>query len=682
MNGRPLLLPCCLFAALCGEAIAHGGQYRGPGDVRPPSSSSTTSTSPSSSSQGSAASAAGSSSSSTTAASAPSSPNAASSGVAGAMRGAALDADLTRWEFWWEFGKDPYLRLRDVVDGRVPATNDADGILNPRFAHRLRRLEPTTAADADRVAMHLRDLLRQASDRDTASACLVALAKIGSRGAAFDLRAELLPFLQRNDQELRETAALALGISGIHTAENIDLLLALVHDEAPGRTASGQASVNERTRAFAAYALGLLLQRTTQAALSLRIVDGLLAILAAPDLQRADLKVAAIEALALLPATWHAPAAGLLRQRILETLGAYYTRALGPGEQLVQAHVPTAIARLANRDAGLGGAWKVRFAADLAAGLAAASAGPGGGKGTPHIAQSCALALGDLCSPWTDALAADDAHCRLLWRAYREHRDQQVRAFAVLALGRIGGALARSTLVQELPTAGRAMEQPWLAMALGVLSAREIAASNSGAAADPATVAALQAGLEGARNPNTIGAFAIALGLCQHRPSSDTLRALLREHRQRDDLAGYLCIGLGLMADDLAIGEIRAVMQGSERRPQVLLQSARALGLLRDGTVVTDLCRQIQGSSHGLARLAALAAALGQIGDRRSLEPLLTMSADPSLTPLTRAFAVVALGSICDKDPLPWNAAYASTTNYRAATDTLTDGAAGILDIL
>ena len=136
------------------------------------------------------------------------------------------------------------------------------------------------------------------------------------------------------------------------------------------------------------------------------------------------------------------------------------------------------------------------------------------------------------------------------------------------------------------------------------------------------------------------------------------------------------------MADDLAIGEIRAVMQASERRPQVLLQSSRALGLLRDGTVVAELCRQIQGSSHGLARLAALAAALGQIGDRRSLEPLLMMSSEPSLTPLTRAFAVVALGSICDKAPLPWNAAYASTTNYRAATDTLTDGAAGILDIL
>lgn len=52
------------------------------------------------------------------------------------------------------------------------------------------------------------------------------------------------------------------------------------------------------------------------------------------------------------------------------------------------------------------------------------------------------------------------------------------------------------------------------------------------------------------------------------------------------------------------------------------------------------------------------------------------------LTPLARAFAVVGLGSVCDKDPLPWNAAYATDCNYRASTGTLTNGAAGILDIL
>jgi hypothetical protein len=61
---------------------------------------------------------------------------------------------------------------------------------------------------------------------------------------------------------------------------------------------------------------------------------------------------------------------------------------------------------------------------------------------------------------------------------------------------------------------------------------------------------------------------------------------------------------------------------------------------------------------------------------------LVAIANDATAPVLSRAFAVVALGGVGDKDPLPWNANYATLTNYRAATSTLTDGAAGILDIL
>jgi hypothetical protein len=61
---------------------------------------------------------------------------------------------------------------------------------------------------------------------------------------------------------------------------------------------------------------------------------------------------------------------------------------------------------------------------------------------------------------------------------------------------------------------------------------------------------------------------------------------------------------------------------------------------------------------------------------------LLQLARDAQQPALSRAFAIVALGSVCDDAALPWNAAYASPTNYRAAVDTLTDGARGILDIL
>jgi HEAT repeat protein len=463
----------------------------------------------------------------------------------------------------------------------------------------------------------------------------------------------------------------------------VQLLFSLVRDAAPGREASSHTSVNGRTRAFAGYALGLLLQRSRDLALSRRIVGGLLEELSKPAAR--DLTVAVIEALALFPADWAGTGPQVLRDSIVDGLGAYYSQDLGSGEQLVQAHVPPAISLQLRRNTPRIEVWKTRFAADLAVGMTDNSATATGVKVNPHIAQSCALALGALCEPWSSDKSTDAPHGRLLLRAYRDHRDQQVRSFALLSLGRMGGDMARTALLQAFPKAGRALEQPWIGMALGVLTARDLASAKAlgrPAEPDPAVTTALREALQASRNPNAQGALAVALGLCQDAASADLLRELLRANSKRDDVAGYLCIALGLMQDDLATGEVRALLRTAERRPQLLLQSARALGLLGDHNVVDDLCRQIEDPEPSLMRLSAVASALGQIGDRRSLEPLVRMAQNDSLTPLTRAFAVVALGSICDKDPLPWNAAFASFTNYRAATETLTDGASGILDIL
>jgi len=53
-----------------------------------------------------------------------------------------------------------------------------------------------------------------------------------------------------------------------------------------------------------------------------------------------------------------------------------------------------------------------------------------------------------------------------------------------------------------------------------------------------------------------------------------------------------------------------------------------------------------------------------------------------SITPLSRAFAAVALGGVADKEPLPWNSKISVDMNYRAAVETLTNHVSGILDIL
>ena len=112
------------------------------------------------------------------------------------------------------------------------------------------------------------------------------------------------------------------------------------------------------------------------------------------------------------------------------------------------------------------------------------------------------------------------------------------------------------------------------------------------------------------------------------------------------------------------------------------MRLATALGKLGDADAVTQLIAMLETSDGGLARMSALSSGLGQLGDRRCIAPLVQMLQDPQLTPLTRAFAAVALGGVCDPEPMPWNARYAAAVNYRAAVETLTDGATGILDIL
>ena len=675
-------LPCFLPLLLAPALLAHGGQYRGPSNVVPPSSAGSGATPTNKSSTGSGGAAAG----------APGAPAAPGAGTGGAVapasvtpgtagglpRGIPLSEDLTRWEFWWEFGKDPYLRLREAVYSERIAVGSDDSFLNPVLRSRAKDLARPTDADLDQVADRLASALLAATDRDTVSACLIALAKIGRSRPARDLHDLAVPFLSSHDQELRETAALALGISGQMSGRTVELLLDLVRNRDAARKLSQQSSINERTRSFAAFGLGLLLARCNDAATAHRIVGGLVETLQGHDAASRDLSVATIEALAQFPRTREGAAFDALRRGIVSALGAFYDLPLGPGDQLLQAHVPPAIARLAKADAAE--QWRLRFAADLADSLERTARA--GTKSNVHIAQSCALALGDMNGSWEDDASAARQDGLLLLRAYREHRDQQTRSFALLALARIGGKEARKALLAEFGTGNRAFEQPWCGVALGVLAERERSANQdeSGPAAE--ILRPLRRAFGEAKNGGTLAALAIALGMCADQPSGDALRAALAEHGHRDEVAGYLCIALGLMRDDRAIGPIRQLLDASTRRPTVMLQCARALGMLGDSSVLDDLCRRLQDPEPSLVRLSAVAAALGQIGDRRSIEPLLAMLGDERLTPLTRAFAAVALGGVCDKDPMPWNWAYASHTNYRAATATLTDGASGILDIL
>lgn len=581
--------------------------------------------------------------------------------------GIVLEEDGTRWDLWWDLHQDAFLRRKDALQKATVQTGSDEFFLGGTLSLQARNLALPSAGDADRIVLPaLVRALQGSSQRDVVTAAMVALAKVGrDPHGAGSLSELLLPRLSDNDQEVRETAALALGIAGQTGHGQIELLAALAADDAAGRAACRRTEVDVRTRAFACYGLGLLAGSAATVADRFRAVQPLLQLVADERLRQRDVKAAAILGLGMLAAG--GPGDAALRALAVQALGDYWQRDLGPTAALAQAQCPPVIARLCVRDGAAAAAWRQRFADGLRR------------RGLPAVqSQSCALALGELCRPG-DGKDDDDAPLRLLLaKTFANHGDLQTRYFAAMALGRIGGGHARELLLDELGRAQKALELPWLALALGV----QAHGRRQRGEVDHPLGAILRQLLGEVRNPSTLGAVAIAVGLCGDPAARPDLQALLGQRRGDDQLAGQLCLALALLGDRGAVDDLRQVLQESARRPLLLQRAAVALGVLGDHDVTDDLLALLRTGDVNLARLSAAAVALGMIGDRRTLQPLASLLDDEALVALSRALCAAALGNVCDRRPLPWNMALRDYANYRASIPTLWDGSAGILDIL
>jgi len=683
-----------LVALLPQTVLAHGGQYRGPGDVVPPSPGGGRSTGgPSGPTTGGPAgpgapapsgpTTPGSSGPATGGPSGPSGGRAAATG----QRGVEMGDDLTTWDYWWEFNKDPFIRLKDAVQTGGPQTGSDDFYIGAtRKSEAKDSLKPTDEQILSEILPALKKAIDDTLERDfdIISSCMVAMAKIGKDHPDFTLFSVFEPRLKANNQEIRETAALSIGIAAIAGKPEIDLLVGLALDDQLGRKASEASEVADRTRAFAAYGLGLAAHKNTNIAIKTRAFQTLKSLIENKSITSRNLKVAAIQAMSLLNLGTSTDEEKVLLADAVKCLEDYYMLPLGSGEQLIQAHCPTSIAKLIGRGHEKAAYFKDLFAADLAE------------KGktkrsSSDIARSCAMALGQLCLPNNDKdvkVNPDGKHCDLLLDTYHDHKDAQTKYFSILALGQIGGELNRTTLLKEFDKAGKATEKPWCALALGVYSffgfEEQKRTSNSTDRNREIQFIGetLYEALKANKEPGVQSALAIGLGLNLHTEAADKMREMMVANTAKEGLAGYLCIGLALMNDTLSIEPIRNVVQQSVRRYDLLKQAAIALGKLGDKRVADDLQRLLTDGEPNLAKLSAIASALGFIGDQRTIAPLKALLLNKDLSQLSRAFAAVALGGVADKEPLPWNSKIGCNTNYRASVETLTNKSSGILDIL
>ena len=593
-------------------------------------------------------------------------------GTGGAFTGGDSGLEPTAWSLWWHFNKEPYLQLRAHVRS-APTGGTGDGwFLGNGGAEKSRK--PTRDLIRLSIVPALLAALERETNNDILTGCLIALAKIGEEDEPAGT-SRFVPVIERfladRNQEIAETAAVALGI--LASPRSIEDLAALLLDRDEGRELVGRSSVHYRTRAFAAYGLGLIGARNPDQATGERIAVILHHALESDDTASADLKVACVNALGLVPL------AGIMRQAQIDTLlGLLEDEELDP---LVRSHCPAALGRLFQ---GMTGERREAYRQRIAEALIRLATAE---RRRAQLVQSSVQALG--------LLGTNDGEDELDRRIRKvlagSFRDQQAQRFALVALAKVGaraGATKPEDGVREV--AGSLLDhlardrndlRAWAGLSCGIL-ARGLIDAGSSSPVIGSLQKAVRLTLQEERDPTGRGALAISCGIMGVRDAAPDLLGLLGKERV-DEARGHLAVALGLMGAREGLEPVNRIVDESRYRPELLTHAAIALALLGDADAVPKLVGLL-GESRSLATQASLSSALGFIGDDRSVLPLVTMLGNKALTERARAFAAVALGIVADKELLPWNSKIAQDIDYRAAPATLTDPGTGtgILDIL
>ncbi|MFT4842081.1 MAG: HEAT repeat protein [Planctomycetota bacterium] len=662
--------------------FAHGGLYRGPQDVVPPPGGGGSSGRPS----GGAGPTTG----------GPRGPGAPTPGGSGPSRpgtggqrnpgsgsspgprtgGMQLTADLSTWRYWWEFNKHSYIGLREAIHQAPTITgSDVFWLGASRRPLSQNMLAPTNSQIHEDILPSLKRAIDSTDQRDIVSSCMVAMAKIGQDHDKFKLVDVFAPRLARGNQEIRETAALAMGISAVPSEKALDNLVALACNNAAGQKLSN-GKVSNRTRSFALYGLGLYANEHSAPSIKRRALTAMLSVLKDTSRER-NIKVAAIQGIGMLAIDRVDLASQPLMDEALDALLTFYTQKSGMGLQLVQSHCPTAIMKLLGPNHTRSDEFRQRFAAELD--------GQKKHRRGHDLSRSAVLALGQMCDPYDSKTSVDASYSKLLMATYNTHKDGQTRYFSLLSLGQIGGKENRRFLLRILDKGNKQLERPWAALALGVQAFetyQDMAAKDAPLDPDELVGEALFEQLKSAKSPELVGALGVALGLTRYVAAAPEMQKRMVGDIQKTEQAGYLCLGLALMRHQQSREVIQQTMAASSRRPTLFVQAAIALGVLGDKSAAAELHKKFGDEDSNLATLSAIAEALGQIGDRRSIAPLKHALFDEDRGDLQRAFAAVSLGAVADRAMLPWHSKISKNINYRAAVETLTNQQSGVLDIL
>jgi len=599
-----------------------------------------------------------------------------------------IGPDLSAWGWWWAYNQDPYLNLKQHILAGGVLTGSDDFFLGAGAQARTAGYLPEADLIQGRIGPALEQSVLEGGTGPRLEASLIALAKL-----ARDYEPKSKPIVQLlsdhlddPSQTVLESAVFALGL--MNDASTAPLLLELASDGPRGRALVGRESVPDRTRALAVFALGNLAATTEHQEMRRFIVHGLVEIVDEGRKASPDLNAACVTAIGLAPLQQTGP--GQLRKKPKRGQRDYspafsregQLRFLGElladpkGNEIVRAHIPKAIGLLAR-----GADARHRELAIDALVTALETR-----RQSRLVRFGLIEGLGMVGDSDEDDI---DKRARKALHAVIADGQQIERQLGLVALALVssragsgeGDALAsfsaeRNFLMNRF-IRGKSTERPWLALALGLQGFHGDA---NGQTLDKSPSAALAAMFVKTSSAEVYGSYAIALGLRRHIDAGPKLLERLKEGG--DDVArGQTAIALGLLGERDAVATLEAVLEDSRYRPGLLRDCAIGLALLGEKDVVEELVAAL-AESESMAVKSAAVSALGFVGDVRAVEPLVAILEDPDQQELSRGFAAMALGVVCEEELMPWKAAFSNHLNYFATTPTLINGdGTGILNL-
>lgn len=559
---------------------------------------------------------------------------------------------LNSWQTWWHYNRWAHLE----VDSSILADTGTGGFFlgHGEKAQMAPLLRATQNQIRDVVQPALTRALSQGGSADFEIFTLHALAKIRgvplAEGTA-DFSTVVRPFLKSANQYVAEKAVLALGIRG--EDQYMPWLASILADAPEGRDLVGRSLVGDRLRAFAAYGLGLLGERTNSDPVRLGVHDALMGALPA---ERDEVQAACLLALGFVPMPTgdeFVEGGGELyrgKTRLDQVLAILSFFEDSAQSFRARSQAPNAMARLVT---GAPESLRGRVAYSLLVASGPLSREP------REVQNASVIALGMIGNSGTNPIDQEIRN-QLERVAYKSSGgDRSTRYLAMMSLAEVASRRGtgdepfsgldptRKLLQRNLHNRGETLA--WTALALGAL---EEDANSRGEVASPDSGKALRSALEKARSSEVAGALAIALGMVRDPEAAEVLLARLNESGD-NYMRGYAALALGMIGVPSAIEPIREVLSSSTSQAFLVENASIGLALLGDQETGTRLFGVLDRSSNPKVQ-SSVASAMGWIRDPRPLSDLCTMLADGRRNDTARAWTAVALGRICDEDRWPW----------------------------